>query len=186
MREANRDPIEEFLDMEENPLDEQEDTLPPEFPPPSEEAAAETPQQAVETVAEPQNPAEPPPVPAAEEPSEAVSLFDMAFSQGNDQSCRRLIAAAAAQKPLFSYESAEAPIEDESLTFEQLRRQYMADFPALAEPKSVSWNVVYGKISKYVSMPDLRRKSGNRAILRIYGEHEESQKGSGSASPVSG
>ena len=168
MREANRDPIEEFLDMEENPFEEQEDTLSPEFPPPSEEAAAETPQQAVETVAEPQNPAEPPPASAAEEPSEAVSLFDMAFSQGNDQSCRRLIAAAAAQKPLFSYESAEAPIEDESLTFEQLRRQYMADFPALAEPKSVSWNVVYGKISKYVSMP------GSTRIYDVKAEIEQS------------
>ena len=168
MRETDRDPIDEFLDMEENPFEEQETALPPEIPSPPEEAVSETPQQAVERAAETQTPAEPPPVPAAGEPSEAVSLFDMAFSQGNEQSCRRLIAAAAAQKPLFSYESAETPIEDESLTFEQLRRQYMADFPALAEPKSVSWNMVYGKISKRISMP------GSTRIYDVKAEIEQS------------
>lgn len=72
-----------------------------------------------------------PPVPSAE--STAISLFD---------------------KPaVFSYGAAKEPIEDGSVTFEELRIRKSEDFPELESGKSVSWRVRYGAISKSVADP---------------------------------
>ena len=113
--------------------------------PPSIEAAAQEPP--VPTVPEPKT-----------EPTEApqeqgINPFDAAFRQGQAQSRQRLKDAAAAQPPLFAYEKAEDPITDASLTFEQLRQKYQGDYPALSDPKTVSWSITYGKITKAISMP---------------------------------
>ena len=73
---------------------------------------------------------EAPPAPA---PVEKVSLFD---------------------KPaIFSYGGAKEPIEDASVTFEELRISKSEDFPELESGKSVSWRVKYGSITKSVNDP---------------------------------
>ena len=55
--------------------------------------------------------------------------------------------------PIFKYGSAREPIEDASMTFEELRIQKADDFPELEEGKKVSWSVKYGDVTKPVSLP---------------------------------
>jgi len=72
----------------------------------------------------------PAPAPASEK---QVSLFD---------------------KPaIFKYGSAKEPIEDASMTFEELRIKKADDFPELEEGKKVSWSVKYGDVTKLVAAP---------------------------------
>ena len=49
--------------------------------------------------------------------------------------------------PIFSYGSAKEPIEDASITFEELRIKKSEDFPELESGKSVSWRVKYGAVN---------------------------------------
>ena len=55
--------------------------------------------------------------------------------------------------PIFSYGSAKEPIEDASITFEELRIRKADDFPELESGKSVSWRVRYGAVTKSVTDP---------------------------------
>lgn len=55
--------------------------------------------------------------------------------------------------PIFKYGSAREPIEDTSMTFEELRIKKADDFPELEEGKKVTWSVKYGDITKSVSEP---------------------------------
>lgn len=72
-----------------------------------------------------------PPAPNTE--NTAISLFD---------------------KPaVFSYGAAKEPIEDGSVTFEELRIRKSEDFPELESGKSVSWRVKYGSVTKSVTDP---------------------------------
>ena len=70
------------------------------------------------------------PAPAAKQP---VSLFD--------------------KPPIFKYGSAKDPIEDASMTFEELRIKKAEDFPELEDSKKVSWTVKYGDVTKAVLQP---------------------------------
>ena len=76
------------------------------------------------------------------------------------------IAAAFAQKatanakkgllekpPVFQYRGAKEPIEDPSMTFEELRIRKMEDFSDLEEGKYVSWTVEYCGIRKEIKDP---------------------------------
>ena len=54
---------------------------------------------------------------------------------------------------VFKYGSAREPIQDASVTFEELRIAKADDFPELAEGKKVSWSVKYGDITKAVADP---------------------------------
>ena len=56
--------------------------------------------------------------------------------------------------PIFSYGSAKEPIEDASITFEELRIRKADDFPELESGKSVSWRVKYGTVTKSVTDPN--------------------------------
>lgn len=58
-----------------------------------------------------------------------------------------------AQLPVFSYSGAEEPIEDTDQTFDELRLSKLEDFPEFDEAQSLSWKVVYGKITKDVPLP---------------------------------
>lgn len=58
-----------------------------------------------------------------------------------------------AQLPVFSYNGAEEPIENTEQTFDELRLSKLEDFPEFEEAQSISWKVVYGKISKDVPLP---------------------------------
>ena len=55
--------------------------------------------------------------------------------------------------PIFSYGSAKEPIEDASITFEELRIKKSEDFPELESGKTVSWRVKYGAVTKSVADP---------------------------------
>ena len=54
---------------------------------------------------------------------------------------------------VFKYGSAREPINDASVTFEELRIAKADDFPELAEGKKVSWSVKYGDITKAIADP---------------------------------
>lgn len=54
---------------------------------------------------------------------------------------------------VFKYGSAREPIQDASVTFEELRIAKADDFPELAEGKKVSWSVKYGDITKAIADP---------------------------------
>ena len=82
---------------------------------------------------------DPAPQPEAEQPTAAptaekqVSLFD---------------------KPaIFKYGSAKEPIDDASMTFEELRIKKADDFPELEDGKKVSWSVKYGDTTKVIPNP---------------------------------
>ena len=81
------------------------------------------------------------------------------FSAFNTQEDTPPAAPAAGQvslfdKPaVFSYGGAKEPIEDASMTFEELRIQKCEDFPELESGKSVSWRVKYGTVTKSVADP---------------------------------
>ena len=81
--------------------------------------------------------ADPVPVPAAKQTAPAakqsVSLFD--------------------KPPIFKYGSAKDPIEDSSMTFEELRIKKAEDFPELEDGKKVSWSVKYGDVTKPILKP---------------------------------
>ena len=55
--------------------------------------------------------------------------------------------------PVFSYGSAKEPIEDASMTFEELRIKKSEDFPELESGKTVSWRVRYGAVTKSITDP---------------------------------
>ena len=55
--------------------------------------------------------------------------------------------------PVFKYGSAKEPIEDSSMTFEELRIRKADDFPELEDGKKVTWSVRYGDITKLVPNP---------------------------------
>ena len=55
--------------------------------------------------------------------------------------------------PIFKYGSAKDPIEDASMTFEELRIKKADDFPELEDGKKVSWTVKYGDVTKAVLQP---------------------------------
>lgn len=81
-----------------------------------------------------------------------------AFNQQEDEDAPPLPAPTGQtslfDKPaVFSYGSAKEPIEDASVTFEELRIRKSEDFPELESGKSVSWRVRYGAISKSVADP---------------------------------
>ena len=81
--------------------------------------------------------ADPAPAPAAQQTAptaqQPLSLFD--------------------KPPIFKYGSAKDPIEDASMTFEELRIKKAEDFPELEDGKKVSWTVKYGDVTKPIAQP---------------------------------
>jgi hypothetical protein len=81
--------------------------------------------------------ADPAPAPAAKQNAptaqQTLSLFD--------------------KPPIFKYGSAKDPIEDASMTFEELRIKKADDFPELEDGKKVSWSVKYGDVTKPIAQP---------------------------------
>jgi len=55
--------------------------------------------------------------------------------------------------PVFKYAAVTEPIEDASITFEDLRISKADEFPELGDGKRVTWTVEYGKIVKSVANP---------------------------------
>jgi hypothetical protein len=76
-----------------------------------------------------------------------------------------------AKPPVFSHASANEPIEDATQTFDELRAAKAGDFPELEDGSRVSWEVRYGKIKKYVSVSDAKKK----IILEIKSEIENAK-----------
>jgi PRTRC genetic system protein A len=62
-----------------------------------------------------------------------------------------------AKPPVFSYASAEEPIEDLSQTFDALRIAKSDDFPELEDGNSVSWEVNYGRIKKHIATGEAKK-----------------------------
>ena len=159
MRENNTNPISNFL--EEDGGQEIENLF---GDPHAQSVPAAQPEPAVEPPAPPAHP------PLANEPSPSpMNPFDT-FRRGQMQSWQRLAEEAADNPPVFCYEKVEDPIEDETMSFEQLRQKYQSDFPGLSDPKTITWTVSYGKIGKTVSMP------GSTRVYDVKKEIEQSPK----------
>ena len=96
--------------------------------------------------------------PAAEaQQSGAASAADnplgAAFAQKQAEADQATAQSLFEKPPVFSYGSAQDPITDPAMTFEELRIAKSDDFPELGEGKRVSWSVEYGKVTKAITDP---------------------------------
>ena len=87
--------------------------------------------------------------PAAAE-SAPENPLEAAFSQKTAENART---GLFEKPPVFLHKSAREPIEDPSMTFEELRIRKSEDFADLEEGKNVSWTVEYCGIVKQVKDP---------------------------------
>ena len=88
------------------------------------------------------------PAPVAEAPAE--NPLTAAFSQKTAENAQK---GLFEKPPVFCHKSAKEPIEDPSMTFEELRIRKSEDFADLEEGKNVSWSVEYGGIIKQIKDP---------------------------------
>ena len=117
------------------------------------ETAPEDP--AVPASEQPKAPApRPEPVKAAEEPKSEPAPEEnpltAAFSRKTVENAQKGLFEKA---PVFCHKSAKEPIEDPSMTFEELRIRKSEDFADLEEGKNVSWSVEYCGIVKQIKDP---------------------------------
>ena len=89
------------------------------------------------------------PEPAAEEtPTE--NPLTAAFSQKTVENAQK---GLFEKPPVFCHKNAKEPIDDPSMTFEELRIRKSEDFADLEEGKNVSWSVEYCGIIKQIKDP---------------------------------
>ena len=77
-----------------------------------------------------------------------------AMERQEEKNAQKAAEPIFAQLPVFSYNGTEEPIEDTEQTFDELRLSKLEDFPEFDEVQSLSWSVVYGKVTKAV-IPEL-------------------------------
>jgi hypothetical protein len=76
-----------------------------------------------------------------------------AMERQEEKNAQKAAEPIFAQLPVFSYNGTEEPIEDTEQTFDELRLSKLEDFPEFDEVQSLSWSVVYGKVTKAVTLP---------------------------------
>lgn len=81
------------------------------------------------------------------------NIFEAAMAAAEEKQANATKSSLKDKLPIFSYAKAEEEIVDTSKTFDQLRNEKAEDFPELDESEDVSWKMVYGSITKYVSTP---------------------------------
>lgn len=89
------------------------------------------------------------PVPAAE----PVNPISAAIDKQETQVAQTAAKSLFEKPPVFAHKSVKEPIEDASMTFEELRIQKSEDFADLEEGKYVSWSVEYCGIRKEIKDP---------------------------------
>lgn len=89
------------------------------------------------------------PVPAAEPANPISAAIDKQETQASQAAAKSLFE----KLPVFAHKSVKEPIEDASMTFEELRIQKSEDFADLEEGKYVSWSVEYCGIRKEIKDP---------------------------------
>ena len=131
----------------------------PVTPPP---AAPVTPPPAVPVAQSPAAPvaqspaapiAPPPAAPVTQSPVEAeqpANPIEAAFAKQEMANAQQNLLE---KKPIFCHKGAKEPIEDPTITFEELRICKAEDFVDLEEGKTVSWSMEYGGIRKEVKDP---------------------------------
>lgn len=89
------------------------------------------------------------PAPAAE-PANPISA---AIDKQETKTAQATAKSLFEKPPVFAHKSVKEPIEDASMTFEELRIQKSEDFADLEEGKYVSWSVEYCGIRKEIKDP---------------------------------
>lgn len=89
------------------------------------------------------------PAPAAEPTNPISAAIDKQETQAAQTAAKSLFE----KPPVFAHKSVKEPIEDASMTFEELRIQKSEDFADLEEGKYVSWSVEYCGIRKEIKDP---------------------------------
>ena len=113
------------------------------------------PAPAAEPTAQPEAPAPKPVQTAKVEPKpepaeETLNPLTAAFSQKTVENAQK---GLFEKPPVFCHKNAKEPIEDPSMTFEELRIRKSEDFADLEEGKNVSWSVEYCGIIKQIKDP---------------------------------
>lgn len=93
---------------------------------------------------------DPQPAPQAPPPSEGTDIISAAFSRQEEKNTQQ---GLLDRPPVFCHKNVKEPIEDASITFEELRIMKSDDFADLEEGKSVSWTVEYCGIRKEIKDP---------------------------------
>ena len=97
--------------------------------------------------------APPPAAPVTQSPVEAeqpANPIEAAFAKQEMANAQQNLLE---KKPIFCHKGAKEPIEDPTITFEELRICKAEDFVDLEEGKTVSWSMEYGGIRKEVKDP---------------------------------
>ena len=97
--------------------------------------------------------APPPAEPVTQSPVEAeqpANPIEAAFAKQEMANAQQNLLE---KKPIFCHKGAKEPIEDPTITFEELRICKAEDFVDLEEGKTVSWSMEYGGIRKEVKDP---------------------------------
>ena len=105
-------------------------------------------------VTEVPQPAPVPETPPAAQPAQteapAANPLEAAFTQKTVENARK---GLFEKPPVFCHKNAKDPIDDPSMTFEELRIRKSEDFADLEEGKNVSWTVEYCGITKQIKDP---------------------------------
>lgn len=129
--------------------------MPPPAAPVTQPPAAPVTQPPAAPVAQsPAAPIAPPPAaPVTQSPVEAeqpANPIEAAFAKQEMANAQQNLLE---KKPIFCHKGAKEPIEDPTITFEELRICKAEDFVDLEEGKTVSWSMEYGGIRKEVKDP---------------------------------
>lgn len=84
---------------------------------------------------------------------EPVNPISAAIDKQETQAAQTAAKSLFEKLPVFAHKSVKEPIEDASMTFEELRIQKSEDFADLEEGKYVSWSVEYCGIRKEIKDP---------------------------------
>lgn len=115
--------------------------------PPAGTTAPSAPSTPPAAAQQPVAPSEPP----AQSPTSAVNNpIAAAFEKTNAENTKKSLLE---KPPIFCHKNVKEPIEDPSITFEELRIRKCEDFADLEEGKYVSWSVEYCGIRKDIKDP---------------------------------
>ena len=172
----------------ETPVAQQAESSTPESQPQVTENAAQPPQTAPAlqaapaAVSEPQTPqTAPASAPAqtvvhAAPPAEMDNPIAAAFTQKAAENTQK---GLLEKPPVFFHKNVKEPIEDASMTFEELRIRKSEDFTDLEEGKYVSWSVDDCGIRRDIKAPqgdhDHLREGDHRAVPGVLGRPKEVQ-----------
>lgn len=134
--------------------------------PPVVEKEPEAPQEAPTEKPKATATEQPPKPPAPQPTAEAENPIAAAFSQKTTENAQ---VSLLEKLPVFSHQNVKEPIEDPSITFEELRIHKCEDFADLEEGKKVSWSVEYCGIHKAINDPK------GQTIISVKQEIEQSK-----------